>query len=200
LEEGFDKVLELADVPNFTDLINVILDALGIPTLSLPDISDFDFDFLNLFDEVIQDLVDQFNANFLNIDRSMFDPSRKLQEALNRGQGDWPVHISTSETGLMDFDCEDSNKYPVVVKAEGFLWSCTQDMSASHRFPCGLEEHACTNINYIPYFVCPSDPVPDGSAEFAVSSPDFSPAYFHAIYYCIPEDVDPEIMPKLQIW
>jgi hypothetical protein len=189
----------LAGVPNFTDLINVILDALGIPTLPLPDLSDFDFDFLNLFDDVIQDLVDQFNANFRDLKRSTFDPSSKLQEALNRGQADWPVHISTSETGFIDFDCEDSSKYPVVAKAEGFLWSCTQDMSGSHRFPCGLEEHACTNINYIPFFVCPT-PGPDGSAEFAVSSPDFSPAYFHAIYYCIPKGFDPEIMPQLLIW
>lgn len=201
LEDGFNKLLHLAKLPNIEDAIDAILEELGIPNLGLPDISVLDFDFENPFSAALLNLQNQFDGNFLGIDRSMFDPSIKLQQALNSGLDpeDWPVHISTSETGLLNFDCKDPNTYPVVVKAEGFLWSCTHDMSGLHRFPCDLTKPACTNIDYRAFFRCPS-PAPAASEEFFSYSPNFSPAYYHAIYYCIPQGFDPEIMPVLFPW
>jgi hypothetical protein len=142
------------------DLVNEILDAIGLPDLDV-DLP-FNLNFAAPFDKFLIDMQAQLDT-FLAIDRDLFDPSVLLEGALNscrNGGVDWTVRITTSSDGRVNFECPSAAR-PVVYKAEFSRWSCTQDMTGIYRFPCD-DESSCTNVNFGQFSRC-ADPAPEVS-------------------------------------
>jgi hypothetical protein len=193
LEEGFNKILDTFGIPNLDDLMDEILDAFGIPSLDIT--WPLDLGFTSPFEMLISDIQQQLNK-FLEVSRDSFDPSARLEAAINGilvnsgGGVDWTVHITTSTDGFLNFACADGAR-PVAYKAEGSRWSCTQDMSGLYRFPCD-NNPTCNGLNFGQWSRC-NDPDPNGAEVFK----NFEPAFFSATYYCIPNTEDPEVLSVL---
>jgi len=91
--------------------------------------------------------------------------------------------------GMLHFVCN-ANTRPVVYHTEHLQWACVQDISGIFRFPCGNIVKNCS-VNFAPFARCPVTE-PDLS-KFR----DFSATYYQATYYCIPDNVDPEVLSVL---